>query len=83
MDTTENYYSSIDSVKLQDTKLLHRNLLLIYTLTMRIRMRNWGNNPIYQGIKKNKISIYTLFCLKRVLIIMFLVMSDSLLLYGL
>ena len=40
MDTTENYYSSIDSVKLQDTKLLHRNLLLIYTLTMRIRMRN-------------------------------------------
>ena len=51
MDTTENYNSSIDLVKLQDTKLIHRNLLLIYALTMRDqkeKLRKQFHLPMYQ-----------------------------------
>ena len=39
-------------VKLQDTKLIHRNLLHSYTQKMKDRKRNYGNNPIYCGQKK-------------------------------
>ena len=45
----------MNSVKLQDTKLIHRNLLHFYTLTEKIRKRNSRNNPIYHCIKENKI----------------------------
>ena len=38
-------------VKLQDTKLIYRNLLHFYTLTMKEKL----NNPIYQHIQQNKI----------------------------
>ncbi len=43
-------------VRSQDTKLMHRNLFHSYTLTMKIRKRNQGNNPIYHCNIKNKIS---------------------------
>ena len=42
------------SFKLQDTKLIHRNQLNFYIVTM-IRKQNYWNNPIYHCIKKNKI----------------------------
>jgi len=41
----------MNSVKLQDTKSMHRNPLYFYTL-INNRKRN---NPIYNSIKKNKI----------------------------
>ena len=44
----------MNSVKLQDTKLIYRNLLFSYTL-MTIRKRKQENNPIYNCVKKNKI----------------------------
>ena len=44
-------------VKLQVTKLIHRNLLYFYTLTKKkIRKRNSRSNSIYHCIKKNDIS---------------------------
>ena len=45
----------VNLVKLQVTKLIHRNLLNFCTLTMEIRKRNSRNNPIYHRIKKKKI----------------------------
>ena len=42
-------------VRLQDTKLIHWNLLHFYTVTMKDQ-RHSSNNPIYLHIKKNKLS---------------------------
>ena len=42
-------------VKLQVTKLIHRNLLHFYTLAMKDQKKDSRNNPIYHFIKKNKI----------------------------
>ena len=47
--------SSMSSVKLLDTKLIHRNLLHFYTLTMKDQKEKLRNNPIYHRIKRNKI----------------------------
>ena len=43
-------------VKLQDTKVIHRNSLHFYSLTMKDLKEKLGNNPIYHCIKKNKMS---------------------------
>ena len=52
----ENYQSSSTNLaKLQDTKLIHRNLLHFYTLTMRDQKEKFKNDPIYHRLKKNKI----------------------------
>ena len=42
-------------VKLRDIKLIHRNPLHSYTLMMKNRKGNWGNNPIHHCNEKNKI----------------------------
>ena len=42
----------MNSVKSQDTKLVYRNFALLYTNNKKEREIN---NPIYKGIKKNKI----------------------------
>ena len=44
----------MNSIKSQDTKLIHRNLLHSYTLTATNQKEKLRNNPI-QHIKKNKI----------------------------
>ena len=46
---------SSDLVKLQDTKLMHRNLLHSYTLTTKDQKEKLRNNPIHHCNKKNKI----------------------------
>ena len=49
----------MNSVKLQDTKLIHRNLLNLLTVNYQKeklkKKRNQENNPIYNFIKKDKI----------------------------
>ena len=47
----------MNSVKLQYTKIIYRNLLDFYTLIMKYRKekRNQENNLIYNRIKENKI----------------------------
>ena len=42
-------------LKLQDTKLIHRNLLLLYILTIEDQNRNSENNSNDHCVKKNKI----------------------------
>ena len=44
----------MNSVKLQDTKSIHKNVLCFYTLITSYH-RNQGNNPINICIKNNKI----------------------------
>ena len=44
----------MNSVKLQDAKLIHRNIMHSYTLTTEDQKYKLGNNPIYHHIKKNK-----------------------------
>ena len=52
----EKYYSSsMNLEKWQDAKLIYRNLLHFYTLTMKHQKEKLKNNPIYYHIKKNKI----------------------------
>ena len=42
-------------VKLQDIKLIHRNLFHFYTITMKLGQKEkFGHNPIYHHIKKDK-----------------------------
>ena len=40
---------------LQDTKLIYRNLLNFYTLTIKYQKKKLRKNPIYNHIKKSKI----------------------------
>ena len=47
---------SINLVKLQDTKLMHKNILYSYTLNNERAEREIVNNPIYHCNKNNKIS---------------------------
>ena len=42
-------------IKFQDTKLLHRNRLHSYTLTMKDQKEKLRKQSIYHHIKKNKI----------------------------
>ena len=44
----------MNSVKLQDTKSMYRNLWHFYTL-INYRKKELKNNPFYNHIKKNKI----------------------------
>ena len=44
-----------NSVRLQDKKLIYRNLLHFYTVLTSIKKRNEENNPIYNCTTKNKI----------------------------
>ena len=53
-DTTRKLLEIMNIVKLQDIKLIHRNSLYPYTLTMR-KQRNKGNNSIHHCNEKNKI----------------------------
>ena len=58
LDTTEqlNNNKQGNSVKLQDTKSIHRKSLHLHTLaTKKIRNRNQGINLIYHCNKKNKV----------------------------
>ena len=48
----------MNSVKLQDIKLICRNLLCLDTPIMNYQQRNFKNNPIDNGINKNKIPRY-------------------------
>lgn len=44
--------SSMNLVKLQDTKLIHRNLLHSYTLTMKEKLRKQSYLPSHKKKKK-------------------------------
>ena len=51
----ENCQNSLTKlVKLQDTKLIYRNLLRFYTLTTKYQKEKLREKPIYHCIKKNK-----------------------------
>ena len=50
---SENYYSSMNSVKLQDIKVIHRNLMHFYIVTMKDQKEKLKKNLIYHTIKKN------------------------------
>lgn len=47
--------SSMNLVKLQDTKLIHRNLLHSYTLTMKEKLRKQSYLPSHKKKKQKKI----------------------------
>ena len=57
--------SSMNLVKLQDTKLIYRNLLHFCTLTMIYQERKLGNHTIYNHVKRNKIPRIKLRAKKR------------------
>ena len=50
---SENYQSSMNSVKLQDIKVIHRNLMHFYIVTMKDQKEKLKKNLIYHTIKKN------------------------------
>ena len=54
-DTTRKLLELINVIKLQDKKLMHRNPLHSYTLTMRKQRENRGKNLIHHCDEKNKI----------------------------
>ena len=54
-DTTGNPLELInESMKLRDTKLIHRNKLHFYTLTIKDQKRKLRKQSIHHLIKKNK-----------------------------
>ena len=53
-DSIIKWIELINSVELQDTKSICKNLLHFYTL-INYRKRNKENNPIYNHIRNNKI----------------------------
>ena len=57
--------SSMNLAKLQDTKLIYRNLLHFCTLTMIYQERKLGNHTIYNHVKRNKIPRIKLRTKKR------------------
>ena len=54
-DGYQKTIKTTNSVKLQDAKLIYGNLLQFYTLTMKVRKRNFKNHLIYHLLKENKV----------------------------